>query len=105
MQTLPGPGHGDLTDPRRALPPLRHLLHRLGSTPRPLEQADTAVEANRFLGYVLGSDGPVDLDHHPLATWEITRPFTELAAWPFTGMISNELRETAPIRRRGRHMR
>jgi len=80
---------------------LRHLLHRLGSTPRLLEQLDTAMEADRFIGYVLSSDGPIDLDNHPLATWVITRPFTELVAWPFTGTVPNELRETAPIRRRG----
>ncbi|WP_435107366.1 helix-turn-helix domain-containing protein [Nocardiopsis synnemataformans] len=80
---------------------LRHLLHRLGATPRLLSQLDTGLEADRFIGYVLSSDGPIDLDNHPLATWVITRPFTELVAWPFTGTTPNELREASPLRRRG----
>ncbi|MEV6819195.1 helix-turn-helix transcriptional regulator [Nocardiopsis dassonvillei] len=80
---------------------LRHLLHRLGTTSRLLAQLDTGLEADRFIGYVLSSDGPIDLDNHPLATWVITRPFTELVAWPFTGTTPNELREAAPLRRRG----
>ncbi|MCP3011964.1 helix-turn-helix domain-containing protein [Nocardiopsis dassonvillei] len=80
---------------------LHHLLHRLGATPRLLTQLDTSLEADRFIGYVLSSDGPIDLDNHPLATWVITRPFTELVAWPFTGTTPNELREAAPLRRRG----
>jgi transcriptional regulator with XRE-family HTH domain len=80
---------------------LRHLLHRLGASPRLLTQLDTGLEADRFIGYVLASDGPIDLDNHPLATWVITRPFTELVAWPFTGTTPNELKEAAPLRRRG----
>lgn len=80
---------------------LRHLLHRLGASPRLLGQLDTGLEADRFIGYMLASNGPIDLDNHPLATWVITRPFTELVAWPFTGDVPNELKEAAPIRRRG----
>lgn len=80
---------------------LRHLLHRLGASPRLLAQLDTGLEADRFIGYVLASDGPIDLDNHPLATWVITRPFTELVAWPFTGTVPNELKDAAPLRRRG----
>lgn len=80
---------------------LRHLLHRLGASPKLLNQLDTGLEADRFIGYVLASDEPIDLDNHPLATWVITRPFTELVAWPFTGAVPHELQEAAPIRRRG----
>ncbi|WP_239643825.1 helix-turn-helix domain-containing protein [Nocardiopsis kunsanensis] len=80
---------------------LRHLLHRLGASPKLLEQLDTGLQADRFLGYVLASDGPIDLDNHPLATWVITRPFTELVAWPFTGAVPHALQEAAPLRRRG----
>lgn len=80
---------------------LRHLLHRLGASPRLLVQLDTALEADRFIGYMLASDGPIDLDNHPLATWVITRPFTELVAWPFTGTVPSELKEAAPLQRRG----
>ncbi|MFW6638809.1 helix-turn-helix domain-containing protein [Nocardiopsis algeriensis] len=80
---------------------LRHLLHRLGALPRLLAQLDTGLEADRFIGYVLASDGPIDLNNHPLATWVITRPFTELVAWPFTGAVPSELKEVVPLRRRG----
>lgn len=80
---------------------LRHLLHRLGASPRLLGQLDTGMEADRFIGYVMAAEGPIDLDNHPLATWVITRPFTELVAWPFTGDVPNQLKEAAPLRRRG----
>lgn len=80
---------------------LRHLLHRLGASPRLLGQLDTGMEADRFIGYVMAADEPIDLDNHPLATWVITRPFTELVAWPFTGDVPNQLKEVAPLRRRG----
>lgn len=80
---------------------LRHLLHRLGASPRLLAQLDTGMEADRFIGYVMAAEGPIDLDNHPLATWVITRPFTELVAWPFTGDVPNQLKEVAPLRRRG----
>ena len=80
---------------------LRHLLHRLGASPRLLAQLDTGMEADRFIGYVMAADGPIDLENHPLATWVITRPFTELVAWPFTGEVPNQLKEAAPVRRRG----
>lgn len=80
---------------------LRHLLHRLGASHRLVTQLDTALEADRFIGYVLAADGSIDLDNHPLATWVITRPFTELVAWTFTGAVPNELKEAALIRRHG----
>ncbi|GAA0976858.1 hypothetical protein Q7689_16520 [Nocardiopsis tropica] len=62
------------------------------------------MEADRFLGYVLGSGGAVDLDHHPLATWVVTRPFTELVAWPSTGAVLRgcaRRRRSADADRRG----
>lgn len=80
---------------------LRHLLHRLGAASLLLSQLDMGLEADRFIGYVLASSRPIDVDDHPLATWVITRPFTELVAWPFTGEVPNQLKEAAPIRRRG----
>ncbi|MDT0330963.1 helix-turn-helix transcriptional regulator [Nocardiopsis lambiniae] len=80
---------------------LRHLLHRLGAAPRLLTQLDTALEADRFLGYVLGAGRTVDLESHPLATWVITRPFTDLVAWPFIGVAPAVLAETGSSVRRG----
>ncbi|MBO3753053.1 helix-turn-helix domain-containing protein [Streptosporangiaceae bacterium NEAU-GS5] len=62
---------------------LRHALLGLKVTPRLLVQLDIALEADRFLGYVLTVDAR-DTRTHPLASWVITRSFTDLAAWPFT---------------------
>ncbi|PSK88980.1 helix-turn-helix protein [Murinocardiopsis flavida] len=80
---------------------VRHHLLRLGASPRLLGQLDTAMEADRFIGYVLGTDGPIDLDRHPLATWVITRPFTDLVGWTFTGTAPGAIADTAPRLRRG----
>lgn len=64
---------------------LRHALLRLGALPRLLAQLDAALEADRFIGYVLGTEhGGLTTDDHPLASWVITRAFTDLVAWPFT---------------------
>jgi DNA-binding transcriptional regulator YiaG len=64
---------------------LRHWLLRLGVQSRLLFQLDMALEADRFVGYVLGTEpGKVGTEDHPLASWVITRPFTDLVAWPFT---------------------
>ncbi|MDT0303546.1 helix-turn-helix domain-containing protein [Streptomonospora wellingtoniae] len=79
---------------------IRHFLLRSGASPRLLPQLDTAMEADRFIGYVLSSEGPIELDGHPLASWVITRPFTDLLGWTFTGTAPAALAE-APVRRRG----
>ncbi|WP_304451767.1 DNA-binding transcriptional regulator [Nocardiopsis sp. YSL2] len=80
---------------------LRHLLHRLGASPRLLAQMDIALEADRFLGYIMGDQGRTNLDAHPLATWVITRSFTDLVAWAFTGTAPAVLAEASPQGRRG----
>ncbi|MDA0564868.1 helix-turn-helix domain-containing protein [Streptomonospora sp. S1-112] len=79
---------------------IRHFLLRNGTSPRLLSQLDTAMEADRFIGYVLSHEGPLDLDAHPLASWVITRPFTDLIGWTFTGTAPSAL-ASAPVRRRG----
>ncbi|WP_052746007.1 helix-turn-helix domain-containing protein [Allosalinactinospora lopnorensis] len=79
----------------------RHFLLQLGISSRLLSQLDTAMEADRFIGYVLGSDCPIDLATHPLATWVITRPFTDLIGWTFTGTTPSTLAEAISSRRRG----
>ncbi len=64
---------------------LRQSLLSLGAPPRLLPQLDAALEADRFIGYVLSTKpGESIADDHPLASWVITRPFTDLVAWPFT---------------------
>ncbi|WP_329089118.1 hypothetical protein [Streptosporangium sp. NBC_01469] len=64
---------------------LRHWLLRLGVRSRLLSQLDMALEADRFVGYVLSTEpGKARTEDHPLASWVITRPFTDLVAWPFT---------------------
>ncbi|MEV4217168.1 helix-turn-helix domain-containing protein [Nonomuraea sp. NPDC049725] len=71
---------------------LRHALLRLGAQFRLLMQLDMALEADRFVGYVLSAkaDKPSAVDH-PLASWVITRPFTDLVAWPFTATVPSGL--------------
>jgi transcriptional regulator with XRE-family HTH domain len=65
---------------------LRHWLLRLGVQSCLLSQLDMALEADRFIGYVLSTEpDKADTEEHPLASWVITRPFTDLVAWPFTG--------------------
>ncbi|MFC7328144.1 helix-turn-helix domain-containing protein [Marinactinospora rubrisoli] len=80
---------------------LRHTLLRLGASVRLLEQLDVAMEADRFVGYVLGADGALDLDGHPLATWVITRPFTDLIGWVFTGTVPGIFASVPQASRRG----
>ncbi|MER5645273.1 helix-turn-helix domain-containing protein [Streptosporangium sp. NPDC002524] len=64
---------------------LRHWLLRLGVRSRLLSQLDMALEADRFVGYVLSTEpGKAGTGDHPLASWVITRPFTDLVAWLFT---------------------
>ncbi|MEU7856809.1 helix-turn-helix transcriptional regulator [Nonomuraea sp. NPDC049141] len=82
---------------------LRHSLLCLGAQPRLLLQLDTALEADRFIGYVLSANpGDATADDHPLATWVITRPFTDLVAWPFTKTAPSAVAAVAKgIGRRG----
>ncbi|MFI9553466.1 helix-turn-helix domain-containing protein [Nonomuraea endophytica] len=74
---------------------LRRALLKLGTRPRLLDQLDSAVEADRFVGFVLGTEiRDLALDDHPLASWVITRPFTDLVAWPFTQTTPSALSGT-----------
>ncbi|MEU1726092.1 helix-turn-helix domain-containing protein [Nonomuraea sp. NPDC005692] len=75
---------------------LRHWLLRLGVPSRLLFQLDMALEADRFVGHVLGTEpGKVRTEDHPLASWVITRPFTDLVAWPFTRTAPSAMAGTA----------
>lgn len=80
---------------------LRHSLLRLAAPPRLIGQLDTALEADRFIGYVLACEGPVDHEDHPLATWVIDRAFTDLVGWVFTGTCPSVLVPFAAEHRRG----
>ncbi|GGK77874.1 hypothetical protein Ppa06_41920 [Planomonospora parontospora subsp. parontospora] len=75
---------------------LRHALLRFGVRSQLLAQLDMALEADRFVGYVLSTkaDKPAAADH-PLASWVITRPFTDLVAWPFTAATPSGLEGAA----------
>lgn len=72
------------------------------SVPAPLiRQLDVALEADRFLGYVMSQGNLTDLEDHPLATWVINRPFTDLVSWPLTGIAPSIFEESASKRPRG----
>ncbi|MEU1391065.1 MULTISPECIES: helix-turn-helix domain-containing protein [unclassified Nonomuraea] len=74
----------------------RHWLLRLGIRSRLLFQLDMALEADRFVGHVLGTEpGKARAEDHPLASWVITRPLTDLVAWPFTGTAPSAMAGTA----------
>lgn len=74
---------------------LRRALLKLGTRPRLLDQLDNAVEADRFIGFVLGTETKdLAVDDHPLASWVITRPFTDLVAWPFTQTTPSALADS-----------
>ncbi|MFG1960266.1 transcriptional regulator [Nonomuraea sp. NPDC049028] len=62
-----------------------------------------ALEADRFVGYVLGTEPEkAGIENHPLASWVITRPFTDLVAWLFTGTAPSAMAGAARgIGRRG----
>ncbi|MBB6174106.1 hypothetical protein HNR23_004166 [Nocardiopsis mwathae] len=59
------------------------------------------MEADRFIGYALACDGSVDHEDHPLATWVIDRPFTDLVGWAFTGTCPSVLAGYAAEQRHG----
>ncbi|NUP22907.1 MAG: helix-turn-helix transcriptional regulator [Streptomyces sp.] len=80
---------------------LRQALLRLDAEPWLLRQLDVALEADRFLGYVLGADGPIDIENHPLATWVITRSFTDLVGWAISGKPPAVLADVVRGTRRG----
>ncbi|WP_225878950.1 helix-turn-helix domain-containing protein [Spongiactinospora rosea] len=82
---------------------LRSLMLRSGVDSLMLFHLDLAVEADRFVAYILNSDpGKVDDTDHPLSSWVMTGPFTELLAWPFTTIPPVGLQAaTARISRRG----
>ncbi len=80
---------------------LKHTLLGLPVAPRLLSQLDLAMEADRFLGYILSTDR-AEPTGHPLASWVITRSFTDLLAWPFTKQTPAVLTQViSPRARRG----
>ncbi|MFI9553752.1 helix-turn-helix domain-containing protein [Nonomuraea endophytica] len=81
---------------------LRSSLMGLGVQPRWLTHLDDGLEADRFLGFVLGNSHPSgDIDEHPLAARVVTRSFTDLVAWPFTQTTPTGLTEAAQRSGRG----
>ncbi|MDA2809624.1 helix-turn-helix domain-containing protein [Nocardiopsis sp. RSe5-2] len=80
---------------------LRRSLLGLGAPPPLLGQLDSAMEADRFIGYALACEGPGDNEVHPLATWVIDRPFTDLVGWAFTGTRPSVLMVYAAEQRYG----
>ncbi|WP_240506476.1 helix-turn-helix domain-containing protein [Thermoactinospora rubra] len=82
---------------------LRHVLVRMGTRSQLITQLETALEADRFIGYVMGCErnDPIRPDHL-LATWVITRRFTDLLVWPFTQQPPSVLADASrTITRRG----
>ncbi|WP_214409877.1 transcriptional regulator [Sphaerisporangium fuscum] len=60
-----------------------------------------SIEADRFVGYVLSPESTkANRGEHPLASWVITRPFTDLVAWPFTKLTPSAV--AGAVRRTGR---
>ncbi|HEX2312805.1 MAG TPA: helix-turn-helix transcriptional regulator [Thermomonospora sp.] len=70
----------------------RNRLLRLGAQPRLLAQLEPALEADRFLGQVLGTrPAALPPPEHPLSSWVITRPFTDMTSWAVSGYVPSFL--------------
>lgn len=66
-----------------------------------LDALDSAMEADHFIGHALATrHRDIDPAEHPLASWVITRPFTEMVAWLITGRSPSSVAEAA--KKRGR---
>lgn len=73
---------------------IRGQFLRLGAQPRLLAQLEPALEADRFLARVLSTEpAKVRPQDHPLCSWVITRPFTDLTSWTVTGSAPAPIRE------------
>ena len=65
---------------------LRAELRRFGAAPALLGALAQGLEAGLFVGDVLAtSHDQARSDGHLLGGWVVTRPFTEMTAWPIGG--------------------
>jgi hypothetical protein len=82
---------------------LRNRLRHLGAASPLLRALTLALEADHFLAQALTtSHQRADPGGHPLGSWVLSRPLTEMTAWPISGRIPDGLKETSGARgRRG----
>jgi transcriptional regulator with XRE-family HTH domain len=82
---------------------LRNRLRYLGATSPLLRALTLALEADHFLAQALATPHQrADPEGHPLGSWVLSRPLTEMTTWPISGRIPDSLKETSPARgRRG----
>lgn len=75
-----------LAMPAGNLMTLRGQLRHLGAAPVLLDALLQRLEADLFVGEILATPHHrADLDGHLLDGWVVTRPFTEMTAWPIGG--------------------
>ncbi|MCW2914406.1 MAG: putative transcriptional regulator [Actinomycetia bacterium] len=71
---------------------LRARLRRLGAPAGALDALGLALEADLFIGEALATPHHLaDPGSHLLGSWVITRPFTEMVAWPISGKAPGSL--------------
>jgi hypothetical protein len=82
---------------------LRNRLRYLGATSPLLRALTLALEADHFLAQALATPHHgADPGHHPLGSWVLSRPLTEMTAWPISGRIPDGLKQPRGARgRRG----
>jgi len=82
---------------------LQARFRRLGTAPGLLDALAHGLEADLFIGQALAAPHhQADPAGHLLGTWVITRPFTEMTAWPIGGKAPQALeRSTRRALRRG----
>lgn len=80
---------------------LRNRLRHLGATSPLLRALTLALEADHFLAQALATPHHrAEPASHPLGSWVLSRPLTEMTAWPLSGRVPDELKEAS--RGRGR---
>jgi transcriptional regulator with XRE-family HTH domain len=80
---------------------LRNRLRCLGATSQLLRVLTLALETDHFLAEALATPHhQAEPAAHALGLWVLSRPLTEMTAWPISGRVPDGLRQ--PSRRRGR---
>ena len=82
---------------------LRNRLRYLGAAAPLLRALTLALEADHLLAQALATPlHRASPAAHPLGSWVLSRPLTQMTAWPISGRVPDELKEAArPRGRRG----
>lgn len=86
-----------LAMPAGNLMALRAQLRHLGAAPALLDALLQGLEADLFVGEILATPHHrADPDGHLLGEWVVSRPFTEMTAWPIGGAAPHAVERSLP---------